>query len=139
MRQINRSHGLLLMTMILISMILSSGCSTSRPDVRLMPLARVGIPSPPKLKPILGLVPLKASERIVYKNGAKHFTVPATGGVFYPKKSAADQGENNELWRYYQEGVDDNVLAYNNVVDKHNERIAKLKAEAKKSWYEKLW
>jgi hypothetical protein len=105
-------------------------------------MAKVQVPPPPKLEPVLGLIPLKNGEVVQYGNGNKHFIVPKTGGVFFPKLSAENVKHNDDLWHYYQAGVDDSVRFYNsNNVDRHNDQVAALKIGAKqnKSWWQKLW
>ena len=107
----------------------------------MMPMAKVQVPKPPELEPwTLGLIPLKNGQQVLYVNGKKHFIVPKTGGVFFPKKSAENVELNNDSWAYYAKGVDDSVKFYNSQqVERNNDQLAAFKLGAKnKSWW-KFW
>jgi hypothetical protein len=104
-----------------------------------MPLAKIQVPPPPKTEPILGLVPLKYGEKVLNSAGQKHFIVPKEGGVYYPKKSAANQDYNNTLWDYYSQGVELSVGKYNEVIDKWNDKLANFKlSQDNKRWWQ-IW
>jgi hypothetical protein len=104
-----------------------------------MPLAKAQVPPSPKLEPILGLIPLKAGEQVFATANKRHFIVPKSGGVFWPKAAAVAQENNNDQWAYYSAGVDDSVRFYNARIQDWNDKLADMKLSAKKKSWWKIW
>lgn len=104
-----------------------------------MPLAKVQVPSPPKLEPVLGLIPLKNGQQVLTKEGKKHFFVPKNGGVFFPKKSAENVENNARAWEYYATGVQDIVDFRNQDITRHNDKLADMKLNTSTPWYRRIW